>query len=390
MLNQEDPEKMSRFLLPRAQQCLADLPGRPSASTTACLKPLIKFSQSFADTMHSAAVKSTSKPARSLVLPRAFAEKGLAQALDKASTSQTEIDRRLADLGRSLPSSARIFQFYSSVINNRSYLTVLPSEKEDVYVHAHVGDQGTYVVLRMNKKTESGEDIKPPTADFFEVDGKTLAANAINDSKCVSCHRTGTVAVLPKGGIFKSHTPGVSDQEMKTWWNTNRVTEMDISKVSFEHLGPMIGSIPEVTPSRNLAFVKNCASESIPNMTDAQAIKIRENMNCASCHSYGRGHVLRYPFHATNFEFTVFDNVILSGHMPLGSSDPGSKDRMTDKERKALLACLKAEYFGGFKSKAYSQNNEKPGILLKSLLNAPGCRVPSSSSSARKSSEGAK
>ncbi len=107
------------------------------------------------------------------------------------------------------------------------------------------------------------------------------------------------------------------------------------------------------------------------------------DVTCVGCHSEdGRENTLRFPTQVWNLRLRAFNNVVSHGHMHLeADGSPASPKYLEPNERKALLKCLKAEYFGGFDDATcdpiniqngmfhnyFSQGNRKSGVLMNYL-----------------------
>lgn len=310
-------------------------------------------------------------------VPEAFSDPDLLRVLTASNSSKEDIEKVTATLAQRLPKTAKIFQFQSVVIRDKTFVMVLPSEKEDVYLHTHPKYSASYNVIVARKQTADGKPIYPPKMDFFDVDGETRRSHNGNQF-CTTCHRSGTVAILPVDGKFISLTPGMSNDEIKNWWENYRLTDMDRRDVfSTENLAPPIG--PEHLATRTDDFVRQCAKKDIPEITSDRVTQIRKNMDCMVCHNYGRPEILRFPTHMTrNFDLEILENVVHSGHMPLDSDKKENKLYLNELEHKALFTCLKAEYFGGFREEKYSQGNQNIGILLNYLTK--DCKISADTS----------
>lgn len=310
-------------------------------------------------------------------LPQAFLDKELVEAIGKFEEddkeSRTKLDAALSGLQQKFP-TAKIFEFKSGTINRNSVVTVLPGEKEDLYVHAHQDKLG-YLAFRIRKKSNEGKPIDPPLVDFIAQDNIGFPPTHLHD-RCISCHRGGSVAIVPIDGKFLSHTPGMTGEQMKKWWNDFRTTNISHSRINLNNLAPEIG--PEDPPGRTLEFVKACSKKDIPVITDAKAEKIRAKMNCVGCHTEdGKLDRLKYPMHTADFGSRVLDNIILQGHMPSGADKEGAPGFLSMEERRALLNCLKTEYFGRLGDS--EPQSEEPGIYLNHFLNL--CKLPAAQQS---------
>lgn len=389
--NLEKPEKVDHLAI-AAKTCLQSLPAQQQPAAQKCMAPVVGLAKAYKNSLLTVMPEAPQKNVRPLVLPKALRDVSVLRELTFAGEipegEKDKVPGVLENLGRILPKSARVFEFYSHHVNARTFVIALPSPKEDIYLHTNAkpGDFADfhYLAIRVNKMGQGGKKLDPPTTDFFTFtseDGeKPLGASEQDKTgRCISCHRSGSVAILPKAGSpFISHTKGISGEEMKKWWNDFRVKNMDRSEISYEHLGPPIGPSPLVTPGRTDQFVKTCSENEIRRISAESIQKVKENMDCAGCHGYGnRLETLRVPTHATfnGNELKILEHIVLSGHMPLGSSDPKNPGFLNLAERKALFACLKAEYFGGFKNQEFSKGNSKPGLLMNHLLSGD-CNPP--------------
>ena len=288
-------------------------------------------------------------------------------------------------LKQKLQGQYKIFEFNSAVVNSKALVLVSQNKNEDVYFHIDGEFVTELLGLRFNKVNKEGKKIDPPTVDFFATIDKTdhlekLKGASLNH--CASCHRGGSVAVLPVGDHFISHTKGMSDSQIKDWWNSNRIQQVDNSHFDFNGLAPVMGN--DEVPTRTPVFVKQCAQTEIPNITDTQVARIRESMDCATCHyDRNRMETLMFPTNTADFKLRILDNVLKSGHMPLGANNPKSTHYLKPEEQRALRKCLYAEYFGGLKDPALNAGNNQPGVFLNFLtanckpgLHDPGTEVP--------------
>ena len=343
-----------------------------------CVTPILGFAQNYNAKNHQgglAIVKGEpDAESRNFKIPSAFLEPELIEAIKRGPDEKNDQwDLALTNLQKKIP-NAKIFSFTSAIAmgphsKTPSVVAIIPGDKEDLYVHGHQGKTG-YLSFRIRKKTADDQPIDPPIIDF------QVTHSADNTpfpyARCISCHRGGSVAIAPTDGKLNSHTPGMNGEQMKNWWDDFRVKNISQSLLDFSSLGPEIG--PEDPPTRTLDFVKSCAKKDIPSLSDAKAEKIMKKMNCVGCHmEEGKLDRLQFPYAPFPFELVTLDNFILKGHMPPGA-DKGSTSSLSEQERRALLTCLKAEYFGGMSDSEFSQGNKRPGVFLSKFLNA--CQAP--------------
>lgn len=305
-----------------------------------------------------------------LVLPRALGSPDLLKTITKTNKDLTSPAKQLL---RNLPPGSRAFQFTSAVTPEplRSFVAVIPGDREDIFVHTHsntgsqVLDHG-YLVIRSIKSSSDGQPLERPIIEFFETSGQEPTVGKPQTNRCISCHRGGTIKILPQQGSIKSLTPGVSDQGIMDWFDQMRPKISELSMYDMSSLGPEIG--PDDPSFRTDKFIRECATRVKPDINLNEISIIKKQMNCTGCHLIdGPGYqLLQYPMHAKNFGFRILDNIILSGYMPK------TKNPTPENLRPALLSCLKAEFFGGFKSEELNQGNRNPGILMRALI-PPAC-----------------
>jgi hypothetical protein len=362
-LKRSDPlrlDDMISGLIGLRNRCQPD--AKISPVVEKCLAPLINIQDNFKEFPTLSITEKVPRVKTPLVLPEEFKKFG---ELLKSISSNGNIDKQRAELipvAASFPEGSKTMEFVSNTIGEHSYVTAIPGESADIFVHGFAGEN-TYFVLRAVKKL-GNETLPLPVMDYFVTSGSNpLVGDPSQQNRCVSCHRAGTIKILPKAGTIHSLTAGTSDTEIMLWFDQMRTRFADFSNWDTSHLGPEMG--PEDPPFRTVDAVRKCASVVKPDVTTEEVEVIRKQMNCEGCHfTDGPGtDVLRFPMHALNLKFKIFDNIILSGYMPKHPKTP-------ENLRKPLLACLKAEYFGGFSQ--IETSNREPGILMRSLM-SPEC-----------------
>ncbi len=360
--NLSDPKRVN-FYSQAIQQCLAKNPSRIGET---CTSNLIQFAKNI-EKESLGLLKSWKEP-KPLVLPSVFDSEEYKRSWKKDNYTQDQLDRAMKGLQARLPPGSKTIQFHSAVTPTPmlSFTTFIPGEDQDIKVHFH-GTEGA-LILRFVKK-ENGKELTPPRMEFFShYDGVTQTSAELHNH-CVACHRTGEPAILPVPGTVVSHVPGMDAKQLKDWFNDRRVIYAQPFDIKTDHLGPPIG--PDEAPWRDDEFINECSEGITPSLDPREKHIVKSSMNCVGCHKEeGLGDIhLKYPTHIWEFGFSVFDNTILSAHMPSKSKFP-----LNQQMRKALLKCLKYEYFGGFTDKEYSQGNTKPGILQRSLK-SPNCSL---------------
>ena len=121
--------------------------------------------------------------------------------LASSDATQEEVNRAIQSLNANLPPDAWTFQWQSAVIDKRSFVTVIPYNTHYVVVHTHAGFEGTYQAFRVNTHDTGGSPISLPSIDYFKIDPGGLVARSM-ENNCISCHRGGSMAVLPQRDQF--------------------------------------------------------------------------------------------------------------------------------------------------------------------------------------------
>ena len=371
------------------QSCQSELPVSDRNAVEKCTANLKSLDVTFDYSKYGLNVSPEPDPAKvpPLTLPPALNDLDILAAM-KAGT-KAELDQQLARLSAKLPKSARIVEFMSGSSHRRTVTVILPGKNEDVFFHyigdvKHPGPPYRADVIRVN---HHGDLKGLPTLDYFSADDGTPPRPMAD--RCNSCHRTGSRAIVPQDGIVRSHTPHVTGPDFQKWFDDRRpVLEKKPASVNYEHLAPEFGGDQNIrSPAATTNFIARCSQHELPSITPVQIERIGKAMNCVGCHSEdGRPELLRYPMDIREFYLNTLDNIIIRGHMPQGSDNPpGTKSHLQPAERKALLRCLKQDYFGGFKDDYWSQGNREPGTLMKyltkncdaaSLAFAPAAVVP--------------
>jgi hypothetical protein len=353
-----------------ARECLLKLPSTQQARARQCMGNIERLASTFSDDSLGLNVARSAYPKQNpLTLPEPFFNDRLYAALT-TNSSRADVNAQMAQLMAQLPPQAKALEF-TGATTLPTYVVIVPSEKDDLYVHIINGLQATAVrradVIRVNKLGSDGRRLIPPTTDFFAIHPNDTST-VVDARKCMACHRSSTIAILPNdlGRTVISHTKGMSGPEVLNWFEKMRTIEGFAPNANYDNLAPALGQ--KHVPTRTTDFVMSCAAPELPEITRGQADKIRSHMNCLHCHQMtDRDPILFYPMHSRDFSLHILDSNIVQGHMPPGAGDPASRNYLTTQERKALLRCLKAEYFGGFSDPNYSQGNTQAGVLMKYL-----------------------
>jgi hypothetical protein len=344
-------------------------------------------------------------------LPDVFKSKGFVEASTHKGLTEEQVSALMVKVQVIYP-NATIVRFKSRFgIGDKSILIRIPGPKVDRWVHMTLEDEGlgqAMFMIGVEKEDATGNKLVPPRSFFnsfvnVSVSDGDLAqpsptsdnASAKNPHKemlkgivitpttvrplrvsspqisCYVCHRTGAMPAVPDSSSQNSwvsdpasapisYTPGKNATDAISGFNAAIAeTATAIPRgVNIDHLGPAIG--PVSPTSRTDDFVKSCFSS--PEASTLSVSNVKQAMNCMGCHDGTSVGKLTFPlgFDPTTEGFTpanVLHQMILSGHMPPGSS-------LTNDERAALDRCIVKEYYGGFQSLIPGST---PGIYLQSL-----------------------
>jgi hypothetical protein len=334
-------------------------------------------------------------------LPDVFRSKDFVEASTHKGLTEEQVSALMAKVQATYP-SATIVRFKSRFdVGDRSILIRIPDSKVDRWVHMTWEDNGLgqfIFMIGVEKEDSTGKKFVPPRSFFNSfanvslnegdltppsptsdgtlpknphkemLKGIVITPTTIHPLRvstpqisCYVCHRTGAMPAVPDPGSPPiSYTIGKNATDAISAFN-GAISETATAiprNVNIDHLGPAIGTVNPA--SRTDDFVKSCFS-STP-VSSGSVSNVKQAMNCMGCHDGTSVGKLTFPlgFDSSPDNFTpgnVLHKMILSGHMPPGSS-------LTDDERTALNSCVMKEYYGGFQSLFPGST---PGIYLQSL-----------------------
>jgi hypothetical protein len=154
-----------------------------------------------------------------------------------------------------------------------------------------------------------------------------------SSDNCVNCHKSGVLPVFPEPGSYKIEDEwklAAINKRFRTYGAPGFGGYVDpISQ------GPGLGANDGAAASgRSDSFLQACTSEvSFPDRALAFS-HIKDAMNCAKCHDGLQLGSLNYPLNRV-----LLHSFVEGGKMPPQNS-------LTTDERRGLVHCLEAEYFG--------------------------------------------
>jgi len=191
-------------------------------------------------------------------------------------------------------------------------------------------------------------------------DGSIVLSSRLAESgtleNCYLCHKTPLLSIVPDPLFFDAKRFGEALRRANRSMDAQR--PLRHAHLPAAAYGPSLG--PVEGPYRTEAFLKSCAGDQIK---DPQRLaRLAQVMACADCHNGDRRGALNYPS-ARFFELplggTLVDRyVVTHQRMPPAGTD------LSLPERRALVECLRHEYYDDFEG--------KPGIL-KTWLQNDGC-----------------
>jgi hypothetical protein len=344
-------------------------------------------------------------------LPDVFKSKDFVDASTNANLTEQQVSALMAKVRASYP-DATIARFKSRFgIGDKSILIRIPGPQVDRWVHM-IWDEtglGSFIfMIGVEKEDATGKKLNPPKSFFNSFTNISFSPESADptpptptvvtapttdviapknphqnmmkgvkitattqrplrvstpQASCFACHRTGPMPIVPatdSDPISYTGTKSAADainEFNEAIANTASATPRN---VNLDQLGPPLGEVN--LPSRTDDFVKSCFNSS--NAAPESVSRVKQAMNCMGCHNGNNAGKLTFPIGVDNTTepFTpakVFNQMIMSGHMPLGSGSQLSVD-----ERSALAACLMKEFYGGFQSLV---PGSAPGTYIKSL-----------------------
>ena len=236
---------------------------------------------------------------------------------------------------------------------NDDFIVVLPGEKFDRwYSFTPFG----VTQLDIVKKDEEGKPRPKPVAVF--TDNPLAEEGPLEDvATCTKCHMTGAVALLKETDTKGKFSEVFTKQNIAATLAAmnklaKRTSHAIPSSVNVSDYGPLFG--PAATAGRTPAFLASCTK--IPKISKETLTRIKNGMNCASCHNGNQSAALNVPI---GIEERVSRGVMEEGHSPAGNA-------LSVKERGMVRDCLLQEYYGKL------QGAENVG-LLQSWLLVPSC-----------------
>ena len=363
---QSDPAQSKFFSDPRFLSCM-----QPLRSLGRYIR---NFSGSESDATKAAAFDHL--PTEMGNLPDELAGPSFQKLIQQKPLNRSDLVAFLRQIEKGHPES-KIVGFTSVIVDGENIAIYIPGKKVDRWLELSIKNALLAPVVSMiavQRYEQDGTKLSAARVRFSVFGGgnqsgvsahfKMKRDNDIAQVQCFNCHRTGAMPIIPmqtKGSSF-SYVDGMSDKSVLDF--LNKRIEIDSAPeptVTVPDFIPPIGEANLIT--RTDAFMLGCAGSKMPL---ASRKKIKEAMNCASCHNGLGAGVLSYPLGdggdwGDRHGLGTMEWMTVSGHMPPHSTlDP--------EERKALFRCLKVEYYG---EGVYSNGEYKPkvvGTLSKALL----------------------
>lgn len=268
---------------------------------------------------------------------------------------------------KKMPAGWAAFTYKSRLVHRGGAIFFKDSGDTVQVLHFDEGDSRDAIGITMKVKDENGKWIVPPQTYFnvYQIGfGGGVARKEDQTSRCIVCHRAGLMpVVVESSGSVLSYDPAHDSDEILRWFNRDFADSLSNASVAGSYtldIGvPELGEKPH--PGRTDAFIKECAEKSGVSLSASGRENVRNAMNCARCHDgqpLGAG-LVAYAGSPHNFFGQTIENLIEGGEMP-------PKGKLSSSERKALVGCLRYEYYGGFKNKEYG-GGPSPGTFLRAM-----------------------
>jgi hypothetical protein len=221
-------------------------------------------------------------------------------------------------------------------------------------------------VVSVQKNDASHQPLPRPEArfkDFWRLDegGSVKVSTRLKESgepleNCYECHKSAVLPITPKPESFDQER--FADRVKKVNGFMGAYGAMDVHGIDVKDYGPAMG--PRDFPGRTEAFFDVCAGRK-NGVARSRYPVIASSMNCAKCHDgEGRGE-LNYPSlrRGLPLRSTMVERYVVTHRkMPLGAKS------LAENERRAIVDCLKTEYYEGF---------DKVPALMELWLRQDGC-----------------
>lgn len=197
-----------------------------------------------------------------------------------------------------------------------------------------------------------------------------MTAVNTNFNSCYRCHHSGVMPIMidesnPDTKVFGQNQSFKAFQSefnsIISQYADSRLPGGD--PVDFQHVIPLGEDHPK---ERTDEFVDHCSKNAGITLTRESIGRVKESMNCTSCHTGESGDAGKISWGGTTSNPIEQMTTVLRESISQGIMPPRS-DLSAD-ERKALFQCLKAEYFGGFTDPSLN-GDPNPGTLLRALRN---------------------
>ncbi len=311
-------------------------------------------------------------------LDPAYSPQAISDLLRNTDPKSTVTEGQIQGVLNRLPKNSKGITFESNTTGN-SMIFVTRTAAEDRFVHLEFhGTERFILAMNMQRKDKNGKDLPVPRpfyntyslkgsgADLQLVQTPNLAV-----ANCLMCHRTGIMPIALKDGGYQKlfgGAPGNPADPVAWFDHTLAPTTADSKMKGFDtkNMGPGIGVLAPA--SRTDQFMKDCSAKAGLNLSKERLDRVTSAMNCAACHDGDGIGRISYPFKAIGIFPSLLDSMITSGAMPPHAREEKDKDSyLSLTERSVLLACLKAEYFGGFQDSSLG-GAATPGTYMNDLL----------------------